>query len=162
MASEKFIFETLPTDIDSLKAFGMDTPFKTAALAIAALMQFKENPDNFYALYDFLKGPDSVSAYEKQFIKDRLRGKEYKVDSFFAGATPDNGYTPSKPYTIEIQDNPYSYAEENYATMHVQSSGADSTRPIKLRKKPSTGEWFVIDIQCLSDILIPKEADPWA
>lgn len=35
-------------------------------------------------------------------------------------------------------------------------------RSIKLRKKPSTGQWFLNDIQCLSEIRVPQEADPWA
>ena len=33
---------------------------------------------------------------------------------------------------------------------------------IKLRKKPSTGQWFLNDIQCLSDIRVPASEDPWA
>jgi len=46
--------------------------------------------------------------------------------------------------------------------MYVTSGGADSPRPIKLRKKPSTGQWFLNEIQCLSDIRTPVAADPWA
>ena len=49
-----------------------------------------------------------------------------------------------------------------WATMFVKSSGADSPRQIKLRKKPSTGQWFLNDIQCLSDIKVPANLDPWA
>ena len=66
------------------------------------------------------------------------------------------------PYTIEISDNPHSYPEENWATLYVQSAGADSPRGIKLRKKPSTGQWFLNEIQCLSDIRVPAAEDPWA
>ena len=73
-----------------------------------------------------------------------------------------NGYTPVMPYTITVHDNPYSYPEENWATMHIKSSGADSDRQIKLRRKPSSGQWFLNEIQCLSDIRVPVGADPWA
>ena len=66
------------------------------------------------------------------------------------------------PYAVSVASNPYSFTNENWAVMHVQSSGADSLRQIKLRKKPSTGQWFLNEIQCLSDIRIPVEADPWA
>lgn len=42
-------------------------------------------------------------------------------------------------------------------------SGADSPRPIKLRKKPSSGQWFLIGVPpCLADIRIPKSEDKWA
>lgn len=94
--------------------------------------------------------------------KERLSGKYYKTFSFFAGATKENGYTPTVPYTITVSENPYSFDEENWAVMYVTSAGADGPRPIKLRKKPSTGQWFLNDIQCLADIRTPANADPWA
>ena len=99
---------------------------------------------------------------EKSFMKDRLNGKEYKVRSFFEGATPENDYTPNKPYVISVIENPYSFDNENWATLYVTSGGADNPRNIKLRKKPSTGEWFLNDIQCLGDIRLPKSEDKWA
>lgn len=158
-------FATLPknqAELSSLSEATLDTPFKTAALAMCALANYANSPEDTFAMLDFLKGPEPVSTYEKQFIKDRLSGKEYKVLSFFEGATPENGYKPSVPYTITVSDNPYSYAEENWATLYVKSSGADSERSIKLRKKPSTGQWFINEIQCLSDIRVPVSEDPWA
>ena len=99
---------------------------------------------------------------EKQLITEKLKGKAYKARSFFNGATPENGYAPSAPYTIIVSENPYSFDEENWATLYVTSSGADNARPIKLRKKPSTGQWFLNDIQCLAGIRVPVEEDPWA
>lgn len=113
-------------------------------------------------MLDFLNGPEDVSVYTKQFITDRLRDKYYKTFSFFAGATPDNNYKADSPYSITVSSNPYSFTEENRATLYVKSSGADSERPISLRKKPSTGEWFVTAIDCLADIRVPVSADPWA
>ena len=35
-------------------------------------------------------------------------------------------------------------------------------RQIRLRTKPSTGEWFLWEQFILSDIRPPKSADPWA
>jgi hypothetical protein len=162
---ETFTFESLPKNVQELKALPqatLDTPFKTAALTIAALCHYEQNPDETFEMLDFLKGPEAVSNYEKQFLKDRLTGKFYKVKSFFAGATPQNNYEPSTPYTISVSDNSYSYPEENWATLYLQSGGADSPRPIKFRKKPSTGQWFLNEIQCLSDIRVPVSSDPWA
>lgn len=162
---EKITFGALPTGVAELQALPeatLDTPFKTTALVLAALCQFEQNENATYEMLDFLKGPDSVSNFEKQFIKERLKGKIYKVFSYFEGATPDNGYTPSVPYSIRVSETPYSYPQENYATMYVTSSGADSPRAIRLRKKPSTGQWFLVEIQCLSDIRVPVESDPWA
>lgn len=162
---EKFVFEALPASLSELQAFpeaSLDSPFKTTALVLAALCNFEKSETATFEMLDFLKGPDNVSPFEKQFIKERLAGKYYKTFSYFAGATPENAYVPTKPYTITVTETPYSYPQENYATMYVTSSGADSPRAIRLRKKQSTGQWFLVEIQCLSDIRVPVEADPWA
>ena len=163
--SAEFVFAVLPCSLPELKALPestLDSPYKTAALAVAALCAFDQNESAVHEMLDYLKGPEALSTYEKQFLRDRMRGKGYKAMSFFAGATPDNGYTPSEPYTITVSSDPYSFDNENRAVLYVRSSGADSPRPIKLRKKPSTGQWFLNEIQCLSDIRIPKDQDPWA
>lgn len=163
--TQEFTFDVLPvnlTQLQSLSEASLDSPFKTTALAIAALCNYEKDLNATIEMLDFLKGPENVSEYEKQFFKDRLTGKIYKVYSFFDGATPQNNYTPSQPYTIKVSANPYSFDNENWATLYVTSGGADSQRPVKLRKKPSTGQWFINEIQCLSDIRVPVEADPWA
>lgn len=163
--SVTFTFDKFPTSLSELQALpeaSLDTPFKTTALCLLTLFNFSNNIDAMYEMLEFLNGPDDVSAYAKQFIRDRLKGKEYTVASFFAGATVENNYTPSNPYQITVSTTPYSFDEENWATMYVKSSGADSPRPVKLRKKPSTGQWFFTEIQCLGDIRVPVAADPWA
>ena len=96
------------------------------------------------------------------FTCDAIGNANYKARSFFEGATPQNGYQPNTPYKITVIENPYSFDNENWATLYVQSGGADNPRPMKLRKKPSTGQWFLVDIQCLADIRVPVEEDPWA
>ncbi len=163
--SVKITFKALPTNLEELKALPeakLDTPFKTVALAMAALCNYGNSPEATYEMLDFLEGPDDVSVREQQFLADRLTGKLYKPFAFFQGATTKNGYTPTQPYTITVSDNPYSYTNENWATLYVQSAGADSPQPVVLRKKPSTGQWFVSDIQCLTDIRIPDAENPWA
>ncbi|MBP3441518.1 MAG: hypothetical protein J6L62_01815 [Clostridia bacterium] len=163
--TESFTFSALPSSVAELQALpeaSLDSAFKTTALTIVALCAYEKNPDACIEMLNFLKGPAEVSTYEKGFIKERLTGKFYKTLSFFDGATPENGYKPNTPYVIKVSENPYSFDEENWATLYVTSGGADNPRPIKLRKKPSTGQWFLNDIQCLADIRVPVEEDPWA
>lgn len=163
--TESFTFASLPGSLAQLQAMpeaSLDSAFKTTALTIAVLCAYEKNPDGCIEMLNFLKGPADVSTYEKGFIKERLNGKFYKTFSFFEGATPENGYKPNTPYVINVSENPYSFDEENWATLYVTSGGADNPRPVKLRKKPSTGQWFLNDIQCLSDIRVPVEEDPWA
>ena len=162
---EHVTFASLPTSVEELEALpeaSLDSAFKTAALCIAVLCNWEKDANATWEMLDYLKGPENVNEREKAFIKDRLAGKSYKTLSFFQGATPENGYTPDTPYTIAVSENPYSFEEENWAFLYVTSGGADSPRPIKLRRKPSTNQWFVNEIQCLADIRIPTEQDPWA
>ena len=162
---EKITFASLPQNLSELSALpeaSLNSAFKTAALTLAALCRYGENTEETMEMLNFLKGPEEVSGYEKQFIKERLAEKEYIPFSYFDGAAPDNGYTPSEPYTISVFETPYSFDNENWATLWVKSSGADNMRSIKLRKKPSTGQWFLNDIQCLSEIRVPTADDKWA
>lgn len=163
--TEQFTFASLPTSVEELKALPeatLDSPYKTAALAIAAICNYEKDVDATIAMLDFLRGPEPMSPYDKQFIKERLVGKYYKSFSFFEGATPANNYKPATPYVLKVSSNPYSFQNENWAVLYLTSGGADSPRPIKLRQKPSTGQWFLNDIQCLSDIRVPVAEDPWA
>ena len=160
-----FTFDAIPTSVEQLQQLPehtLDTPFKTAALALLVLCRYQNDPAAAIEMLNDLKGPAPLSVYEQQFLRDRLAGKGYKPFSFFEGATVANGYTPTVSFTITVEDNPYSYPDENYATLLVRSAGADSPRPIRLRKKPSTGQWFLLEVQCLSDIRIPAAEDPWA
>jgi len=163
--SETFTFDSIPKSVAELSGIPeacLDSAFKTTALTVLVLCHYEQSPDATIEMLNFLKGPAEVSPYEKQFIKERLTDKYYKPFSYFEGTSPENGYKPSTPYKITVYETPYSFDEENWATLYVKSSGADNMRQIKLRKKPSTGQWFLNDIQCLSDIRVPVAEDPWA
>ena len=102
--------------------------------------------------------------YDSQFLRDRLRGKEYLPLAYFDGATPQNGYRPTAPYTLTVlPDQRPQDVEEGYLRVFLQTAGADAPRPVKLRQKPSTGEWFLWEYSSpLSGIRIPASQDPWA
>ena len=90
--SQTFVFSRLPQNADEIKALseeGLTTPYQTAALTVAALCRYGENPQAAIDMLNYLKGPQALSPYEIQFLKDRLEGKEYKPFSFFDGATPE-------------------------------------------------------------------------
>ncbi len=159
-------FNTLPSSVNDINNIlqGKRTDYNmVCALTVVALCKYKSSPDECYEMLNALCNPaEPITEYTKHFIRDRLRGKEYKPFSYFKGATPENGYTPSTPYRIEIYTNSYSFLDNDYADFLLKSSGADSERKIKLRKKPSTGEWFLKEIYLLPDIRIPASEDPWA
>ena len=163
-----YTFESLPQNLDQLKALpeaSLTDPYAVAALTLAALTRYGESSRDCFEMLNYLKGPQPLSGYETSFIRERLEGKTYKPFSYFKGATPQNNYTPSRPYKVTIDSNQYSFTTDGnghqWCTMWVTSGGADNPRSIKLRKKASTGQWFLNDIQCLSDIRTPAADDPW-
>lgn len=165
--TKKISFLTLPktfSDFTKLKEASLNDPYEVAALVLLALSVYPENNEEAYKMLDYLKGPKSLNEYDKQFLKDRFRGKEYLMNSYFDGATPENNYTPTTPYTISIIENIYSKVQINdgYITLYVNCNGADSPRPLKLRNKPSTGQWFLWEQSLLTGIRTPKDKDDWA
>lgn len=106
--------------------------------------------------------PRPLSNYEIQFIRDRLMDKQYLPLAYFDGATPENNYTLSEPYTLRLYADPRPQdCEAGYLRLYLKTAGADSPRPIKLRQKGD--EWFLWEYSgILSGIRIPVSEDPWA
>lgn len=153
-------FERLPQTAAEVKV--CKSPFETAAYAVAAFIKYTENVAEGEAMLNVLKGPEPLNPFGKQFLRDRLRGKEYVARSYVEGTSPANGYTLPGICKIRIFSNPYSYQEPNYARLLLTSSGADNPRFITLRKKPSTGEWFLWTYEgVLADIRPPKGSSGW-
>ncbi len=162
------VMNKLPVSLAEMQAMpqaDMTKPQNTVAMCVAALCMYPVDKDAAIEMLNFLKGPSPITEREKQFIADRFRDDKWYVPaSYFAGAVPTNNYTPSKPYTIEVHENPYSRQQinEGYLKVFVRSGGADTERSVTLRHKPSTNQWFLWEQMLLSDIRPPQESDPWA
>ena len=160
-----FTFSALPESLAELRTLpeaALDTPYKTAALTVCALCAYAAAPEIGREMLNFLKGPAQLSNYEISFLNDRFRDGRHVPFSYFAGAVPENNYTPSEPFTVTVFSNPYSFPEAGRATLHLNSGGADSPRQIKLRLKPSEGKWYLEEQMILVGVRTPKAADPWA
>lgn len=159
-------FSALPSTLEELMALpqsALRSPEDAAALTVAALCAYPGDPAACYAMLDYLRGPRPLSPMEKQFIRDRfMDGKDYIPRSYFLGATPQNNYTPAWPFTVELTDSNSPIAEPGYKKFDVRSGGADSPRPILLRNKPSTGQWFLWEQSLLAGIRVPVSQDEWA
>ncbi len=165
VGTKSYSFPKLPQTLEELKALpeaALTDCYAVAALTVVALLRYESDPEACFAMLNFLKGPEPLSNLEKQQIQDRMADKGYKPRSFFEGATPQNNYTPASPYTIKVVSNTYSFDNQDWATLWLKSGGGDNERPVKLRKKPSTGQWFLNEIQYLGDIRLPVAEDKWA
>lgn len=163
--SQTFTFDSLPQNLEEMKAMPeaeLKSPYQTAALTVCALRVFAANQAAGVEMLNFLRGPRPLNGQDISFLRDRFRGNRgFIVDSYFAGAVPDNEYTPDKPYRLTIFDDAHSYDAEHYVRLNLTSGGADSPRVIKLREK-ADGTWLLWEQSLLVMIREPKSADPWA
>ena len=162
---ETFTFAALPESLDQMKTLpeaALSTPFQTAALTVCALCAYAADKQIGTEMLNWLRGPRPLNGQEISFLNDRFRdGKTYIPFSYFAGATPENNYTPSEPFTLVVESDHTSGAEQGYMKLLIPCGGADSPRPIKLRMK-GDGKWFLWEQYLLTGIRTPKADDPWA
>ena len=155
---------TLPATLAEFQALPRSTPEEVCAGFLCALNLYTKSPSDGVAAMDLLRGPRPMTPYDSQFLRDRLRGKPYLPFAYFEGATPENGYQPRVPYTLNVLADPRPQdMEPGYLRVFLKTAGADSPRPMKLRQKASTGEWFLWEYSSiLRGIRIPAAEDPWA
>lgn len=159
-----FTFSALPESLAQMQALPeaeLQDPFQAAALTVCALCVYGADRQAGTEMLNWLKGPRPLSNYEISFLNDRFREGTHIPFSYFAGATPENDYTPSKPFTVTVSAGPYADANPGYKKLHIQSGGADSPREIVLRQK-GDGQWLLWDQFLMVGVRQPKSQDPWA
>ena len=152
-----------------LETLDRTNPANVAAALIHVFTNYNlSDNSNFYDMLQFLVGEyQPLSEMMKQNIKDRMTQNNkypYIGKSYFKGATPENDYTPSVPYEIEVIENDYSNETEGYKRLFLKSGGADSPRPITLRlaKDGNYYVWSDSFMGLLSDIRGLESSNPWA
>lgn len=152
LKSETFVFDSLPKSLDELNSLpesDLSTPFKTAALTVAAFCNYSTFRGLVLEMLKFLKG-EALSNYELQNLRDNLDNKDYVPLSYFEGSSPENNFTPTVPFTITISETPFSYMYDGYAQLSIKSSGAKQPRLIRLKKNDD--KWYLFENFLLVDI----------
>lgn len=161
MRTETFTFTALPENLSQMQALpeaDLRTPFRTAALTVCALCACTAEGNSGVEMLNWLRGSRPLTLQDISFMSDRFHNDmAYIPFSYFAGAVPENGYTPGKPYTVSVSSDHNSGAEQGYMTLFVYSGGADSPRTIRLRMN-ADGKWFLWEQYLLSDIKAPNSA----
>lgn len=160
------IIQKIPENLQEFEVLAAkgQQPECICALFLCALALFERDKEAGTAAMNLLRGPKPMTPYDCQFLRDRLRGKSYLPLAYFEGATPGNNYQPRVPYMLNVLADPRPQdIEPGYLRVFLTTSGADSPRPMKLRQKVSTGEWFLWEYSSiLSGIRIPVAEDSWA
>ena len=139
----------------------LETPFQAAALAVCALCVYAADRNIGTKMLNWLRGPRPLSAYDISFLNERFREGYHVPFSYFAGSTPENGYTPEPPFTLIFEAGPYADANPGYKKLHIRSGGADSPREIVLRQT-AEGKWCLWDQFLLVGIRQLRSQNPWA
>ena len=89
---------TLPATLAEFQALPRSTPEEVCAGFLCALNLYTKSPNDGVAAMDLLRGPRPMTPYDSQFLRDRLRGKEYLPLAYFDGATPSgsSGSIPAR------------------------------------------------------------------
>lgn len=92
---------------------------------------------------------------------ERLEKKPYIFQSYAVGSSPENGYA-FNPETFELaveKSGPDQHGDRGHAVF-LRSSGADSPRPVYLKKSTKTGLYYVsIHANTYVDIRPPVDPD---
>lgn len=142
--------QSLPKSMEEMEELPeneLENPFQTAALAICALCSCTVDFETGLDMLGKLKGYSLMSVYERNFLKERLERKSYLPYSYFAGASPENSYTPTEPYQVMMSTNPYSFAEHGYVRVFITSGGADAPRAVTIRQED--GKWMLWEYSSL-------------
>ena len=165
-----YTFNALPRNIEELKTLEVEnrkyfeSQYFVTALFICCLNRIADNSADAWEMINYLRthtatvGQNGISLIanrdmqniaESNLVGNDANGfpKVNGLRSFFAGATPENLYTPTTPYKVTVVEaaaNPI--LTENgitYAYLHVISGGADSAQgPLTLRKTSNHG-WLL-------------------
>ncbi|MDO4203212.1 MAG: hypothetical protein Q4D07_01770 [Selenomonadaceae bacterium] len=156
----------LPQTLDEFKAMDkldLTKPENTVIMYLAATNLFAHNEADGIAALNMLAGPRPLSSQDIYFYRERLKDKKYLMKVYFHGATPENNYEPEQPYTLTIHPDAGRYGEEGYCRVFLKAPAFDSPRPVTLRYKPSTGEYFIWNMNSiLVGVRTPRNQDPWA
>ena len=140
---EESVFAALPESLAEMQALPeatLDTPFQTAALTVLALCAYAADRQIGQDMLNWLRGPRPLNGQDISFLNDRFRdGKTYLPFTYFAGSTPDNNYTPTRPYTIRVESNHVSGEEQGYMKLFIPCGGADDPRPINSASEAEMG-----------------------
>jgi len=162
-------FEKIFDNKGELETIDRTNPYNVVSAVIHTFTNYEVNNDGkFYEMLQFLMGDfQPISGIMKQNIKDRmLQNNKYPFigKSYFNGSTPENDYTPSVPYEIEVIENMYTDQNEGYKRLFLKSGGADSPRPVTVRlaKDGNYYLWSDSFMGLLSDIRPIESSNPWA
>jgi hypothetical protein len=164
--------ERIPTTIEDfveLRDELAQTPEGGAAVFVAAMNMYVNDPElgiqAFTIALDRSQLQEASDGYKgfrpgfryMNLIRSELKQKPYIAPSYFAGTDPGSAYRlPPPPYMIEVHTNPHSDIGPDEKKYFIRSTGADSPRPIYL-KKNNREIWKVTNESLILGVRPPEQ-----
>jgi len=151
-------FESMPSDYNEFIALTKDKmyePEETAALFILALRVYAVDKELGLKMISFLRNEEELNPMEiKKLLNEPFEETTYLAISYFKGSTPENSYTPIRPYTVVIKNDNLRNINKNLKTLYIGCGGTSQYRPITLKKisrKALKGKKFDDDVWFVND-----------
>lgn len=157
----KVTFERFPNSIIEFEATRnrlATEPHGAVALQVMAFELYRRNPDEGLKALKMNNTETNFTSTLRQLkemmdTKDAVYARPYLAAALLQGATPENNYTPEKPYTVSVRVNPTSkYQESEFLNgtviyLQVDSKGWDTNwRGVEVVKPE--GEQFYLVSNC--------------
>ena len=159
-------FTNVPTDYKEFEALYKEflgkTPHGTAALMVMAMEMYGRNPQEGERCIRLINYPTNVNSVLPR-LKDKLQakagdsyGQRYLPAAVLKGATPQNGYTPSTPYTVEMKASVNKHQELQISGqgtvmyLYVMGKGWDTEqRSVEIIREPDSQLYKVFNCPAL-------------
>lgn len=159
-------FTNVPSDYKEFEAlyqqFLGKTPHGTAALMVMAMEMYGRNPQEGERCIRLINYPTNVSSVLPR-LKDKLQakaddsyGQRYLPAAVLKGATPQNGYAPSLPYTVEMKASVNKHQELQFSGegtvvyLYVMGKGWDTEqRSVEIILEPESKLYKVFNCPSL-------------
>ena len=161
-------FNRFPSTVEQFKELQAQIstePQGAVTMVLIAMEIYRKHPEIgekclFLATTENEHDPNNPGRMSKDRIIRRLNelltrkndsyARPYQVAAFLKGATQQNGYIPTKPYTVEVQamNFPYEYnskLDAKFIQYYVLTGGKDSGKEIIRVIKPWDSKYFLVD-----------------
>ena len=158
-------FSRFPVSVEEFKSVQVQIggePHGAVALELMAAEMYRKNAAIGTECIKLCNTPINVnmqiSRWKELFGKDASYARPYQIGAFLKGATPENKYTPDKPYTVEVKVNngrPYQTATDYQSTeiyLDVLTKGKDKgsetvyvVKPNPCRDYPEGSRFFLVN-----------------
>ncbi|MBQ4463755.1 MAG: hypothetical protein II915_04990 [Eubacterium sp.] len=155
------VFDKLPETKDELQSIdrsGENGKYVTMALLFAVVRNWTpEKKDVCNSMLEILLNSPTCGItfnnFGREFVRDRMMQNNkypYLGNSYFDGATPENGYTPSSPLTVTLEEYVYNLPPSTMygSTLSIERvvtrfAGADTERYVDFYMDPKDGNWYI-------------------